>query len=65
MPAAVTPVIGHFVDVQGHVFAITLVEDEQGSVPTVTVGDEDILIGQIGSYVAISGKMTFTPSSRS
>jgi uncharacterized protein len=53
MPTSVTPVIGHVVDVQGHVFNITLVEDEQGSVPTVTVGDEDILIGQIGSYVAI------------
>ena len=53
MPTSVTPVIGHVVDVQGHLFTMTLIEDEQGSVPTVTVGDEDILIGQIGSYVAI------------
>jgi len=30
-----------------------LIEDEQGQVPTVTIGDEDILVGQIGSYVAI------------
>ncbi len=31
----------------------TLVEDEQGRVPTVTIGDEDVLVGQLGSYVAV------------
>lgn len=31
----------------------SLVEDDQGRAPTVTIGDEDILVGQIGSYVAI------------
>ena len=46
-------VIGHVVDVQGDLLIATLVEDEQGSVPTVTIGDEDILVGQLGSYVAI------------
>jgi hypothetical protein len=46
-------VIGHLVDVQGNIFTATLVEDEQGLTPTVTIGDEDILVGQIGSYVAI------------
>ena len=46
-------VIGHVVDVQGDLFIATLVEDEQGSVPTVTVGDEDVLVGQLGSYVAV------------
>ena len=45
--------IGHVVDVQGHSLTVTLVEDEQGRAPVVTIGDEDILIGQIGSYVAI------------
>ncbi len=46
-------VIGYVVDVQGNLITATLVEDDQGRVPTVTIGDEDILVGQIGSYVAI------------
>jgi len=29
-------------------------EDEQGSVPKITVGDEDILVGQIGAYVSVT-----------
>jgi len=46
-------VIGYITDVQGNMLTASLVEDDQGRVPTVTVGDEDILVGQIGSYVAI------------
>ena len=46
-------VIGYVVDVQGNALTATLVEDEQGQAPTVTVGDEDIVVGRIGSYVAI------------
>jgi hypothetical protein len=46
-------VIGYLVDVQGSLLTATLVEDEQGHVPTITIGDEDILVGQIGSYVAV------------
>lgn len=46
-------VIGYIVDVQGNMFTATLVEDDQGRAPIVTIGDEDILVGQIGSYVAI------------
>ncbi len=45
--------IGHVIDVQGSVLTATLVDDEQGSIPTVTIGDEDILVGQLGTYVAI------------
>src|SRR3989441_657137 len=45
--------VGYLVDVQGSMLIATLVEDEQGQIPTVTVGDEDILVGQLGSYVAI------------
>src|SRR5579872_1508853 len=45
--------IGYVVDVQGNVITASLVEDEQGRVPTATIGDEDILVGQLGSYVAI------------
>src|SRR5271155_2517802 len=52
--AATSPtLVGHLIDVQGSMLIATLVEDEQGQVPTVTVGDEDILVGQLGSYVAI------------
>lgn len=46
-------VIGYIVDVQGNMLTASLVEDDQGRTPTVTIGDEDILVGQIGSYVAI------------
>ncbi|HUW82339.1 MAG TPA: ATP-binding protein [Phycisphaerae bacterium] len=46
-------VIGHIIDVQGSVLTASLVEDEQERIPTVTIGDEDILVGQLGTYVAI------------
>lgn len=46
-------VIGHLVDVQGNLLIATLVEDEQGQSPVVTIEGEDILVGQIGSYVAV------------
>src|SRR4030042_5152803 len=46
-------VIGHIVDVQGNLLMATLVEDEQGHVPTITIGDEDVLVGELGSYVAV------------
>ena len=53
MPEPANSVIGYVVDVQGNMFTASLVEDDQGRAPTVTIGDEDILVGQIGSYVAI------------
>ncbi len=53
MPDTPNTVIGHIVDVQGNLLMATLIEDEQGHTPTVTIGDEDILVGQLGSYVAI------------
>lgn len=53
MPNPDPTVIGHIVDVQGNLLIATLVEDEQGRAPTVTIGDEDIAVGQIGSYVAV------------
>lgn len=46
-------IIGHIIDVQGNLLIASLVDDDQGRIPTVTIGDEDILVGQIGSYVAI------------
>lgn len=53
MPAASESVIGHIVDVQGNLLTATLVEDEQGQPPVVTIAGEDILVGQIGSYVVV------------
>lgn len=53
MTNATSTVVGHVVDVQGNLLTATLVEDEQGHAPTVTFGDEDILVGQLGSYVAV------------
>ena len=53
MPNPANTVIGHIVDVQGDLLVATLVEDDQGHTPTVTIGDEDILVGQLGSYVAV------------
>lgn len=48
-----TPLVGHLIDVRGDVLVASLEEDEQGQLPTVTLGDEDIIVGQIGSYLAI------------
>jgi len=45
--------IGHILDVQGAVFIADLVESEEGVAPCVTIGDEDILVGRLGSYVSI------------
>jgi DNA helicase HerA-like ATPase len=53
MPETANTVIGYVVDVQAHMLTASLVEDDQGRAPTVTIGNEDILVGQIGSYVAI------------
>ena len=53
MLTSANTVIGHIVDVQGDLLTAILVEDDQGQAPTVTIGDEDVLVGQLGSYVAI------------
>ena len=53
MPSVTNTVIGNLVDVQGNLLTATLVEDEQGRVPTITIGDEDVTVGQIGSYAVI------------
>lgn len=53
MTTPASTVIGYIVDVQGNLLTATLIEDEQGHAPTVTIGDEDIAVGQLGSYVAI------------
>ena len=53
MPEPASTVIGYVVDVRASVLTASLIEDDQGRAPTVTIGDEDILVGQIGSYVCI------------
>jgi uncharacterized protein len=49
----ISTLIGHIIDVQGNLFIATLVEDDQGHTPTITIADEDILVGQLGSYVSV------------
>jgi hypothetical protein len=46
--------IGHVIDVRGDGLSANLLADEQGATPKVTIGDEDILVGQLGSYVSVS-----------
>jgi hypothetical protein len=53
MPEPANTVVGYVVDVQGNLLTASLIEDEQGRTPTVTIGDEDVLVGQLGSYVAV------------
>ena len=53
MSSSPNTVIGHIIDVQGDLLVATLVEDDQGRAPVVTIGDEDVLVGQLGSYVAV------------
>lgn len=45
--------VGYLVDVQGDVLLANLIEDDQGRPPMVTIADEDISIGQLGSYLSI------------
>ena len=53
MPTSPNTTIGYIVDVQGNLLVANLIEDEQGHAPIVTIGDEDVLVGQLGSYVAV------------
>ncbi len=45
--------IGHIVDVQGSTFTAALSDSTEGNAPAVTIGDEDILVGRLGSYVRV------------
>ncbi len=46
-------VVGHVADVAGAMITIVLTSDEQSGPPTVTIGDEDIVVGRLGSYLKI------------
>jgi len=45
--------IGHVIDVRGDGLTANLLADEQDAAPKITVGDEDALVGQLGSYVSV------------
>ena len=45
--------IGHVIDVRGDGLTANLLADEQDAAPKITVGDEDVLVGQLGSYVSV------------
>lgn len=45
--------IGHLTEVRGDGFTANLVAEQQHSTPMITIGDEDILVGQLGSYVSV------------
>lgn len=53
MPDDSPSLIGHILDVQGAVFTADLKQDEEGVTPTVTIGDEDIAVGRLGSYLRV------------
>jgi DNA helicase HerA-like ATPase len=53
METTESTLVGHIIDVRGNTMAVSLLEDEQGAAPMVTIGDEDVLVGQIGSYVLV------------
>lgn len=53
MSASSETLVGHVVDVRGDGLTVNLLADDQESPATVTIGDEDILVGQIGSYVSV------------
>ena len=49
-------VIGNIIDVQSGSISASLIEDEQGHIPIITIGDEDIIIGQIQHTISINTK---------
>jgi hypothetical protein len=53
MPEDSPTLVGHILDVQGSTFLADIVEEEEGVAPVVTIGDEDITVGRLGSYVRI------------
>ena len=53
MPEDSPTLIGHLLDVQGAVFLADIIEEEEGVTPKVTIGDEDIVVGRLGSYVCV------------
>ncbi|MCZ6623452.1 MAG: DUF853 family protein, partial [Deltaproteobacteria bacterium] len=53
MAEDLSSLIGHIIDVRGSVFLADLQEEEEGITPSITIGDEDIVVGRLGSYVRV------------
>lgn len=49
-----TSLVGHLLDVQGSMFTADLIQKEEGVSPIITLGDEDIAVGRLGSYMRIT-----------
>ena len=45
--------IGHIVESNGAAFVAQLISDEAGFVPEVSIGEQNVRIGQIGSYLMV------------
>lgn len=52
--------IGYVTDVQAGALNVALCDVEQSGPMVVTVGDEDVLVGRVGSYVAVNQGGTVT-----
>eukprot|EP01022_Parablepharisma_sp_SALTPOND_P018406 TRINITY_DN30056_c0_g1_i1.p3 TRINITY_DN30056_c0_g1~~TRINITY_DN30056_c0_g1_i1.p3 ORF type:complete len:102 (-),score=3.99 TRINITY_DN30056_c0_g1_i1:35-340(-) len=53
VPAESTARIGRIIDVRGDGMVAILDSSDQGDAPKVTIGREDVLVGQLGSYVKV------------
>jgi uncharacterized protein len=53
MARELEPLVGRLIDVQGDGFVAELAEIEEEGPPVITVGDEDIPVGRIGSYLLV------------
>ncbi|MBL6952268.1 MAG: DUF853 family protein [Alphaproteobacteria bacterium] len=52
--------VGYVTDVQAGGLTAILIDDEPGRAPVVTIGDEDVLVGQVGSYMLVVQGVTQT-----
>ena len=52
--------VGYVTDVQAGGLTASLIDEEQGRAPVATIGDEDVLVGQVGSYMLIEQGHTQT-----
>jgi hypothetical protein len=52
-------IIGHLVESSGSECVAQLISEEEGYVPSVTIGDEDIRIGMVGSYLMVRQAGTY------
>ncbi len=58
MPEDCPTLIGHVLDVRGDLFVADLKDSDEGAALTITIGDEDVDVGRLGSYVKVcQGKL--------